>query len=128
MAAAATAAMALFSLLLASVGLYGVVAFLVERRRHELAVRAALGAGAGPLRRLVLRQGLRPVALGLVMGLAGAFALGPVVAPFVPSVGAADPLVFAGGAFLLFVVSLVAADVPARRAAAARPMDLLRGE
>jgi ABC-type lipoprotein release transport system permease subunit len=68
------------------------------------------------------------VAFGLVVGLAGAFALGPVVAPFVPSVGASDPLVFAGGAFLLLLVSLVAADVPARRAAAARPMDLLRGE
>jgi predicted permease len=128
MAAAATATMALCALLLASVGLYGVVAFLVERRRHELAVRAALGAGAGPLRRLVLRQGLRPVVLGLTVGLAGAVALGPVVAAFVPSVGAFDPLVFAGAAFLLLCVSLVAADVPARRAAAARPMDLLRRE
>jgi predicted permease len=128
MAAAAASAFALFALLLASVGLYGVVAFLVERRRHELAVRAALGAGAGPLRRLVLRQGLRPVGAGLVLGLVGALALGRGVAAFVPSVGSFDPLVFAGGALLLLLVSVVAADVPARRAAAARPMDILRGE
>ena len=128
MAAAATTAFALFALLLASVGLYGVVAFLVERRRHELAVRAALGAGAGPLRRLVLRQGLRPVFTGLGLGLVGAMALGRGVAAFVPSVGAFDPLVFVGGALLLLLVSLAAADVPARRAAAVPPMDILRGE
>ncbi len=128
MAAAATTAFAAFALLLAGVGLYGVVAFLVERRRHELAVRAALGAGAGPLRRLVLLQGLRPVFTGLGLGLAGALALGRGVAAFVPSVGSFDPVVFAIGALVLLVVSLVAADVPARRAATVRPMDILRGD
>ena len=125
MAASVTSA---FALVLASVGLYGVVAYLVERRRHELAVRAALGARAGDLRRLVLLSGLRPVAVGLAAGLVGALLLGRLAAGFVPSVGAFDPVVFAGGALLLAVVSVFAADLPARRAALARPADLLRGE
>ena len=128
MAASVTTAFAAFALVLASVGLYGIVAYLVERRRHELAVRAALGARAADLRRLVLLSGLRPVALGLAAGLVGALLLGQLAAGFVPSVGAFDPVVFAGGALLLATVSLVAADLPARRAARARPMDLLRGE
>jgi predicted permease len=128
MAASVTSAFAAFALVLASVGLYGIVAYLVERRRHELAVRAALGARAADLRRLVLLSGLRPVAAGLAAGFVGALLLGQLAAGFVPSVGAFDPVVFAGGAVLLAAVSLFAADFPARRAARARPMDLLRGE
>jgi putative ABC transport system permease protein len=128
LAASVTSAFAVFALLLASVGLYGVVAFLVERRRHELAVRAALGARARDLRSLVLRQGLRPVAAGLLVGLAGAAALGRLASGFLPSVGSFDPVVFAGGSLVLAAVSVLAADVPARRAATSRPMDVLRGE
>ena len=128
LAATLTAAFGGFGLLLGAVGLYGLVAFFVETRRHELAVRAALGADRRDLRRLALGRGLWPVALGLACGGVAALALGRLVAGFLPSVGAADPLAFGAAALLLGIVSWVAAFIPARRATRTLPMELLRTE
>jgi putative ABC transport system permease protein len=128
LAATVSAAFGLFGLLLASVGLYGLVAFFVVQRRHELAIRAALGARAVDLRRLALAEGLRPVAGGIFVGLCGAFAFGRVAASFIPAVGAFDLTAFVGGALLLATVAVIATDLPARRAAATSPMDVLRSE
>jgi ABC-type antimicrobial peptide transport system permease subunit len=100
----------------------------VERRRHELAVRAALGAGRRELRRLALRQGLVPVAFGLAGGAVAAPALGRLVSGFVPNVGAADPLVFGAAVLALAAVSSIVAFVPAQRAAGASPVEALRAE
>ena len=128
LAATVTATFGAFGLLLGSVGLYGLVAVFVERRRHELAVRAALGARGRDLRFLVLRQGLAPVALGLASGAVVALGLGSLVADFVPSVGTADPVAFGAAALALASVSTVATLLPAQRAAATSPMDALRSE
>jgi hypothetical protein len=128
LAATLTAAFGAFGLLLGAVGLYGLVTFFVETRRHELAVRAALGAERRDLRRLALRQGLRPVALGLASGGVTALALGRLGAGFLPSVGGSDPLAFGAAALGLALVSWLAAFLPARRAASALPMEVLRTE
>jgi putative ABC transport system permease protein len=128
LAAALSGAFGLFGLLLAAVGLYGLATYLVSERRHELAIRAALGARAKDLRRLILLQGLRPVAFGVALGLAGALIFGRLAAAFVPAVGAFDGAAFAGGALLLIVVASLATGLPARRAAVARPAEVLRSE
>jgi predicted permease len=128
LAATVSGAFGLFGLLLASVGLYGLATYVVTERRHELAIRAALGARANDLRRLVLLQGLRPVAGGLALGLVGAVAFGRLTAAFVPAVGAFDATAFAGGALLLLFVALLATDLPARRAAVTAPAEVLRAE
>ena len=91
-------------------------------------MRAALGARAADLRRLVLLQGLRPVAGGILLGLLGALVLGRLAAGFLPGVGAFDPLAFAGAATLLLAVAALAADLPARRASARAPVEMLREE
>jgi predicted permease len=128
LAATVTAAFGGLGLILGGIGLYGLVAFFVERRRHELAVRAALGAGRGDLRRLALRQGLIPVALGLAGGAVAALGLGELLASFVPSVGASDPLALGSALLALALVSACAAFVPAQRAAGASPMEALRAD
>jgi len=128
LAAAVTTAAGAFGLLLASVGLYGLVSYYVERKRFELAVRAALGADGPALRGLALRQGLGPVGIGLALGAAAGLGVGQVLAAFLPGIGGSDPLALAGAAGLLLCVSAAAAFIPARRAAAAAPIDALRGE
>ena len=128
LAATVTATFGAFGLLLGSVGLYGLVAVFVERRRHELAVRAALGARGRDLRFLVLRQGLAPVALGLASGGVVALGLSHLVADFLPNVGTADPVAFGAAILCLASVSTMAAGLPAQKAAAISPMDALRSE
>ena len=128
LAAAVTGAFGLFGLLLATVGLYGIVAFFAVQRRHELAIRAALGAQAADLRRLVVLQGLRPVGAGVLLGLAASLAFARLIAGFLPSVGAFDPWAFAGGVVVLVATALVAADIPARHAASRPPIASLRGD
>jgi len=114
------------ALLLAAVGLYGVVAFSVNQRRAELGLRMALGAHRGDVLRLVLRQGLLPVALGIAAGLAGAAALTGVMTTLLYEVSAQDPLTFAAVAVTLLFVAAVACYVPARRAMAVDPALTLR--
>jgi predicted permease len=128
LAASVTGAFGLLGLLLATVGLYGIVSYFALQRRRELAIRAALGARSVDLRRLVLAQGLGPLALGLVLGLSAALALSRVVAGVLPTVGAFDPVAFGIPAAVLGGAALLAADLPARRAAGRPPIVSLRAE
>jgi putative ABC transport system permease protein len=114
------------AVLLAAVGIYGVVAFIVEQRTHEIGVRVALGAQRVSVIGLILRQGSIPVAIGVVAGLAGAFAVGRAMRELLFNVEPADPVTFIGMPVLLAGVALVACVVPARRALAVDPASALR--
>src|SRR5262249_41191504 len=114
------------SLVLAVVGLYGVIAFTVALRTREIGIRMALGAARGEVVRLVLRQGLVPPLAGLVIGLVLAIAAGRLIAGQLIGIGAGDPVSFGATILALFVVALVAGIVPARRAATLDPLEALR--
>ena len=116
------------ALALCLIGLYGVIAYSVSRRTHEIGIRLALGAEARAVERLVLAQGIRLVATGIVAGLTGAFALTRVLSSLVYGVSVTDPVTFAGIAVLLGAVALLACYLPARRAAKVDPMAALRCE
>jgi predicted permease len=116
------------ALALALVGVYGVMSHAVSRRTHELAVRMALGAGRGDVLRLVLRQGLRTTLVGLVLGLAGAFAATRALAGFLYQVNTLDPAIFAGVSLVLAAVAMLACLVPALRATRLQPASALRVE
>lgn len=116
------------ALVLAAIGLYGVMAFLTARRTAELGVRMAVGASARDVLALVLGSGLRLCALGIALGALGAFVAGRLLRAHLYEVGAADPAVFAGVALLLAMVALGACWLPARRAARIDPVIALREE
>jgi hypothetical protein len=128
LAAAVAGAFGLLGLLLASVGLYGLVAFFAAERRSELALRVALGARSADLRRLVVLSGLRPVAGGLALGLAGAYAFARLALELVPGMGVLDAQPFGVGALLVTAVAALAAYLPARRAARRPPVEALRAD
>jgi predicted permease len=116
------------TLLLASVGIYGVMSYLVGQRAREIGVRIALGASGTRVVGLVLRRSLALVVTGVVLGLALALAASRVVAGFLFGIGAADPWAMLGSTLLLAGVALLASYVPARRAAAIDPQVALRTE
>jgi ABC-type antimicrobial peptide transport system permease subunit len=116
------------ALALAGFGIYGVVSYSVARRRTEMGIRMALGAGTGGLQRMVLWQGIRPVVAGLAVGIAGALAAGRILSSLLFQVSARDPLTIGGVALVLLAVSVAAALVPARRATRVDPMIALRFE
>ncbi|MBI4905559.1 MAG: ABC transporter permease [Acidobacteria bacterium] len=116
------------ALLLASVGLYGVVAYSTQQRTNEIGVRIALGAGRGHVLRTVLAQGLRPVAVGLMAGVAIALAMTRVMRSLLFEVSPLDPQVFAFVAVVLAAVALAACAIPARRASRVDPVTALRYE
>ena len=116
------------ALLLAALGIYGVLAYSVSRRTREIGVRMALGAQVADVLRLVLRQGLGLAGAGLVLGLGGAVAVTRLLRSFLYEVTPLDPLTFGAVMVLLAAVSLLACWMPARRAARVEPMTALRNE
>ena len=114
------------ALLLAAFGLYGVLSYTVSRRRREIGVRMALGAGRGQVVRLVVGQGGALVAAGIVLGLLAAAAAARIVESVLFGVAPADPLTFTAVTAVLLGVALLACWLPARRAARIDPMDVLR--
>ena len=121
-------ALGLSGLLLAAIGVYGVVAYAAAQRRREIGIRMALGATAGEVLRLVARTGLRPVAVGLLLGVALSVMLGRALAGVVRGVGTTDPTVLGSVALLLLTASVLAVLVPARRAARVHPSAALAAE
>ena len=119
---------ALVALALASVGLYGVVAHSVARRTQEIGVRMSLGARPADVLALVVRQGMRPVVAGAVVGAAGAFAVANGLKAFLFNVSPTDPATFLGVAMVLVAVSLAACWLPARRASRVDPLIALRND
>jgi putative ABC transport system permease protein len=116
------------ALLLASLGIYGVVSYTVAQRTNEIGIRVALGAQTAAVYRMVLRQGLTPVALGLVAGMAGALAIGRLLTSLLFEVSPADPLTIGAVIIALAAVAAFACTVPALRATRVDPMSALRYE
>ena len=119
---------AIIALLLALVGIYGAVAYTVEQRTGEIGVRMALGAQARDVLRLILSQGMQPVVIGLLAGLATVLVLGRLLASQLYEVSAHNPALLAGTMILLGSVALAACLIPARRATRVDPIIALRYE
>jgi ABC-type antimicrobial peptide transport system permease subunit len=123
--AEALAALALF---LACIGIYGVTSYSVAQRTSEIAIRLALGAHSSDIRGLVLRQGVMPVALGVVAGLLLAAAVAPLLSGLLFGVRPSDPLTYAAISLVLAAVGVLACYIPARRAMRVDPMVALKYE
>jgi putative ABC transport system permease protein len=116
------------ALVLAAVGIYGVVSYAVSRRTHEIGVRVALGASPGSVVRLVIAQGMRVVGVGVAIGLVAALVASRLMTQLVYGVRVTDPMTYAGVAAVLAAVALVASYIPARRATRIDPLAALRTE
>jgi putative ABC transport system permease protein len=121
-------AFAVLALVLACIGIYGVMAYAVTQRRQEIGVRMALGAQRGDVLRMMMGLGIRLTLLGVFIGLIGAFALTRWMASLLFEVNAMNPLIFSMAATVLVVVALAASYFPSRRAASIHPMQALRTE
>jgi ABC-type antimicrobial peptide transport system permease subunit len=119
---------AALALVLATIGIYGVIAYSVNQRMPEFGMRMALGARPWDLMRMILAQGLRLAVMGTAVGLVGAAALTRLLGSLLYGVGGRDPVTFAGVALLALGTTAFACYVPARRAAGADPMRSLRAE
>jgi len=116
------------ALVLAAVGIYGVMSYIVSRRTQEIGVRMALGAQMSSVRRMILGQTLKLALMGVGLGLAGAFVVGRFLTSMLFGVGMYDPATFLGVAALLIAVALAASYIPARRAMRVDPIVALRYE
>ncbi len=121
-------AFALLSLLLAAVGLYGVLSFLVTQRSAEIGIRMALGAQRSEVLRLVVLDGMRPVIAGLLLGLAGGAAAGMMIKSILFGTRPLDPVVFAAMIGSLLLTAVIASAIPALRACRIEPVRALRLE
>lgn len=121
-------AFAALALLLAAIGIYGVLAYSVTQRTREIGVRLALGAGQGSVLRLVLKQGLALALIGSVIGLIGALAMTRLMSAMLFEVRVTDPLTYGTVSVLLILVVLMACWIPARRATKVDPIIALRCE
>ena len=119
-------AFAAAALVLAAIGIYGLLAYSVEQRRQEMGIRRALGARPRDILRLVLGEGLGLTLTGIAAGLAGAFAISRTLAALLFHVSPTDPIVFAGMALLFVAVALIAGYLPARRALDVDPVIAIR--
>jgi putative ABC transport system permease protein len=116
------------ALVLSAIGIYGVMAYTTTQRQHEIGIRVALGANARDVLRLVVGQGMRLVAIGLLLGVAGAWLLSRVLTSQLFGITTRDPVTYASVAALLAIVALTASYLPARRALRVDPMTALRSE
>jgi putative ABC transport system permease protein len=117
---------AIMALLLAAIGIYGLLSYSVEQRMQEIGVRVALGAAGRDVIKLIGLQGMKLAGVGIALGLAAAYAVTRVLATLLFGVKANDPVTFAGVAVLVALVAIAATVIPARRAAAVAPADALR--
>jgi putative ABC transport system permease protein len=116
------------ALLLATVGIFGVVSYAVGRRNREVSIRVALGSDRDAVLKLILRDGMIPVLLGIIVGVAFAYALTRLLASVVFEVKTTDPVTFVAVALVLAVVALAANYIPARRATRIDPVEVLRAD
>jgi ABC-type antimicrobial peptide transport system permease subunit len=121
-----TGALGLIGLLMATVGLYGVISYSVNRRIREIGIRVALGARHSDVLGMVVREGMRLAVTGVAIGLVLAVAATRLMAAFLFSVSPLDSITFVGMSLLFLAVAFVSSYLPARRAAAADPMSALR--
>jgi putative ABC transport system permease protein len=119
---------AVLALLLACIGIYGVMAHAVAQRRQEIGLRMALGAGRGRVLRMMMGLGVRLTLLGIAIGLTGALALTRLMTSLLFEVNAMNPLIFSCASLLLVAVAMIASYLPAHRAASIDPMQALRTE
>jgi putative ABC transport system permease protein len=121
-------ALAALALALASVGVYGVISYTVAQRTREVGIRMTLGAQSADVLRLLIKQGMTLVILGVTLGLLGSFALTRVMTSLLFDVSASDPLTYAGAALLLSSLALLACYLPARRGTRVDPLVAIRHE
>jgi predicted lysophospholipase L1 biosynthesis ABC-type transport system permease subunit len=125
---ATMSAFSILALVLAAIGIYGLLAFLVSLGTRDIAIRMALGAGAARVQRLVVGQGMMLVAIGVVLGLVGALAAARTLSSQLFGVSPTDPVTLGAVALTVLVAALVASWIPARRASRVDPQTVLRGE
>ncbi|HEX3249620.1 MAG TPA: ABC transporter permease [Pyrinomonadaceae bacterium] len=116
------------AMLLSAAGIYGVTAYTVSQRTHELGIRLALGAQVGDVLKMILGQGMAVIGVGLVLGLVAAFGLMRLLRSLLFGVGENDPVTFVAITFVLLIVALIACYIPARRATKVDPLEALRAE